>query len=227
MSRRTPLDGSPLAQLTLWRIREFTREPEALFWVFAFPIVLAFALGLAFKSKAPDMVQVAVEEGQGASDLVTSLSASSRIEAILLDSSEADNRLRTGRVAMVVRPGRIVSFKYDSTRTESLVARLVVDDALQEARGRRDVAEIRDVPARVLELGDVVLGARQAVDALRRAAVEGLLADTEGRQHRGGEDAGRGGPGLGWRRRAQRRDNRVRRGHSPLRSAQRWKVGRS
>jgi ABC-type multidrug transport system permease subunit len=146
MSRRSVLDGSPLAQLTLWRIREFTREPEALFWVFAFPIVLAFALGLAFKSKAPDMVQVAVEEGQGASDLVTSLDASPRIDAILLDSSEANYRLRTGRVAMVVRPGRVVSFTYDSTRTESLVARLVVDDALQEARGRRDVAEIRDVP---------------------------------------------------------------------------------
>src|SRR3989304_6272225 len=42
---------NPLVQLTLWRIREFTREPEALFWVFAFPIVLAFALGLAFKSR--------------------------------------------------------------------------------------------------------------------------------------------------------------------------------
>jgi len=140
------LERSPLAQLTLWRIREFTREPEALFWVFAFPIVLAFALGLAFKSKAPATVQVAVEEGQGASELAASLDASERIDAVLLDSAEANYRLRTGRVAMVVQPGPVVGFKYDSTRTESLVARLVVDDALQDVRGRRDVAEIRDVP---------------------------------------------------------------------------------
>ncbi len=145
------LDANPLAQLTLWRIREFTREPEALFWVFAFPIVLAFALGLAFKSRAPKTVQVAVEEGQGASELVASLDASERIDAILLDSTEANYRLRTGRVAMVVQPGRVVSLKYDSTRTESLVARLVVNDALQEAKGRRDVAEIRDV--RITEPG--------------------------------------------------------------------------
>ena len=140
------LDASPLTQLTLWRIREFTREPEALFWVFAFPIVLAFALGLAFKNRAPETVQVAVEEGQGASELFAALEASERIDAVLVDTGEADYRLRTGRVAMVVQPGEVVRFKYDSTRAESLVARLVVDDALQEARGRRDVAEIREIP---------------------------------------------------------------------------------
>ncbi|MBI4419931.1 MAG: ABC transporter permease, partial [Gemmatimonadetes bacterium] len=45
---------TPLYQLTLWRVREFLREPEAMFWVFAFPILLAFALGLAFKSRGPE-----------------------------------------------------------------------------------------------------------------------------------------------------------------------------
>ncbi|MGD8726483.1 MAG: ABC transporter permease [Gemmatimonadales bacterium] len=140
------LDRSPLAQLTLWRIREFTREPEALFWVFAFPIVLAFALGLAFKNRAPETVQVAVEEGLGGPELAESLDASDRIEAILLDSAEAALRLRTGRVALVVTPGQPATFTFDSTRTESLVARLTVDDVIQETRGRRDVAEIREVP---------------------------------------------------------------------------------
>ena len=29
--------GHPLVELTLSRFREFVREPEAVFWVFAFP----------------------------------------------------------------------------------------------------------------------------------------------------------------------------------------------
>jgi ABC-type multidrug transport system permease subunit len=140
-----------ILELTLWRIREFTREPEALFWVFAFPIVLAFALGLAFKSRGPEVVRVAVEAGAGGAALADALNAADRVEAVLLDSAEAHERLRTGRVAIVVRSGDPLVLRYDSTRTESDIARLVVGDALQEAAGRRDVAVIRDV--RVTEPG--------------------------------------------------------------------------
>jgi len=145
------LERSPLAQLSLWRIREFTREPEALFWVFAFPILLAFALGLAFKNRAPGTVVVAVQQGAGAAAMVSALEASERIDPVVLDSAAAHGRLRAGRVAMVVRAGDPVVLTYDSTRAEAQVARLVVDDAVQEAAGRRDIAEIRDV--RVTEPG--------------------------------------------------------------------------
>jgi ABC-type multidrug transport system permease subunit len=145
------LERSPLAQLSLWRIREFTREPEALFWVFAFPILLAFALGLAFKNRAPGTVVVAVQQGAGAAAMRGALEASERIDPVVLDSAEAHGRLRAGRVAMVVRAGDPIVLTYDSTRAEAQVARLVVDDAVQEAAGRRDIAEIRDV--RVTEPG--------------------------------------------------------------------------
>jgi hypothetical protein len=50
----------PLAELTLARVRELTREPEALFWVFVFPILLTAILGLAFRSRPPEAVPVAV-----------------------------------------------------------------------------------------------------------------------------------------------------------------------
>ena len=53
----------PLAELTLARIRELTREPEALFWVFVFPILLTAILGLAFRSRPPEALPVAVVEG--------------------------------------------------------------------------------------------------------------------------------------------------------------------
>lgn len=138
------LTTNSLVQLTLWRFREFIREPEALFWVFAFPVLLAFALGLAFKSRGPEVVRVAVEEGPGAEGLLTALHAAPRVDAVRLGPQEADDRLRVGRVALVVRPGDPVVLRYDSTRSESNVARLVVGDALQKAAGRRDVRVIRD-----------------------------------------------------------------------------------
>jgi ABC-type multidrug transport system permease subunit len=141
----------PVVELTLWRIREFTREPEALFWVFAFPIVLAFALGLAFKNRGAQVVRIGVEAGPAAEELAKTLDASPQVEARVYDRAEAQNRLRTGRVALVVIPGEPVVFRYDSTRQESVAARLIVDDVLQAAGGRRDVRAVRD--ERVTEPG--------------------------------------------------------------------------
>ncbi len=42
-----------IVQLTLVRFREFMRQPEAVFWTFVFPILLAVGLGLAFRAKTP------------------------------------------------------------------------------------------------------------------------------------------------------------------------------
>ena len=49
-----------LKQLTLARFREFTREPEAVFWTFVFPLLLAGGLAIAFRDKAPEQSIVAV-----------------------------------------------------------------------------------------------------------------------------------------------------------------------
>ena len=38
---------NPLYQLTLLKLRGLTREPEAIFWVFVFPLLMALALGIA------------------------------------------------------------------------------------------------------------------------------------------------------------------------------------
>ena len=45
------LAHSPVLQLTRARVVEFLREPEAIFWVFLFPVLLAVALGVAFRAK--------------------------------------------------------------------------------------------------------------------------------------------------------------------------------
>ena len=131
-------------QLALSRMREFYREPEAVFWVFGFPIVLAFALGLAFRNTGPGKLQVGVVAGAGDSALAVTLASSPRLVATVLDTATARLRLRTGRVALLVVPGEPVVYRYDSTRTESGLARLEVDDVLQRARGRKDLVAVRD-----------------------------------------------------------------------------------
>ena len=40
---------SPLSQLILARLREFYRRPEAIFWVYGFPLLMVVALGTAFR----------------------------------------------------------------------------------------------------------------------------------------------------------------------------------
>ena len=133
-------------QLALSRMREFYREPEAVFWVFGFPIVLAFALGLAFRNTGPGKLQVGVVAGTGGGDsaVAAALAASPRLVPTVLDSATARLRLKTGRVALLVVPGDPVVYRYDSTRTESGLARLEVDDALQRAHGRADLIAVRD-----------------------------------------------------------------------------------
>lgn len=51
----------PLLELTTMRVREFLREKEAVFWVFVFPVLMTFALGIAFRNTAPDKTFVAIE----------------------------------------------------------------------------------------------------------------------------------------------------------------------
>ncbi|OLD96730.1 MAG: integral membrane transport protein [Gemmatimonadetes bacterium 13_1_20CM_4_69_16] len=141
----------PLVQLTLARMREFYREPEAIFWVFGFPLVLAFALGIAFRNRGPGELKVAVLRTPGDSAIAVALDRSPALVAAVLDSAEARAQLRTGRIALLVVPGEPIVYRYDSTRTESRLARLEADEVLQRARGRPDVASVRD--ERVVEPG--------------------------------------------------------------------------
>ena len=68
----------PLAQLTLVRYREFFREPEAVFWVFVFPVLLTAGLGIAFRNQAPERTPVAVVQGARASALLVEALGRSR-----------------------------------------------------------------------------------------------------------------------------------------------------
>ncbi|MEO8503911.1 MAG: ABC transporter permease [Acidobacteriota bacterium] len=133
---------SPLRELTLCRLKEFLREPEAVFWVFFFPVLLALALGLAFRQKAPDQIPVAVVEGVDAAKTAASLAASPVLLPRVLAAKEAGEALRTGRVSLLVDLGPPALFRFDETRPDSRIARLEARDALEQAAGRKDALSI-------------------------------------------------------------------------------------
>ena len=128
----------PLYQLTLAKVRELLREPEWLFWIFAFPVLLALALGIAFRSSTPQPIPVGVQEGEGAAWIVQALDDDPALRAEIVDPERARFELRAGNVALVVLPGDTWTYWLDPTRPESHLARLHADNALQRAAGRVD-----------------------------------------------------------------------------------------
>jgi ABC-2 type transport system permease protein len=127
-----------LLELTLVRLREFLREPEALFWSFLFPIIMTCALGVAFSSRQETSISVGVAAGQGSDDLASALERDGRFSVRVIDVSAIDRAVRDGSSAVVVIPGSPVTYRYDKARAESEAARLAVDAALQRAAGRVD-----------------------------------------------------------------------------------------
>lgn len=134
----------PLIELTLMRVREFLREKEAVFWVFIFPVLMTFALGIAFRNTAPDKTFVAIEAGDAkATEIANLLSHSPDISASVLSPDQAAQALRSGKVSIVIKSTNdSFEYRFDPTRPESRSARLLVDDALQRGKGRTDVVSV-------------------------------------------------------------------------------------
>jgi ABC-type multidrug transport system permease subunit len=145
---RPALRYHPLVNLTLARMREFLREPEAVFWVYVFPLVLVVALGAAFRNRPVEVMRIAVEEGRAAESVRTALQRDPRFQVAVCDEQEGRLRLRTGRadlrIAVSSDSPRRYEYSFDPTRPESVLARNAADDVLQRAAGRRDAADVRD-----------------------------------------------------------------------------------
>ncbi len=145
--RPRALSEHSLAQLTLVRYREFLREPEAVFWVFVFPILLAAGLGIAFKNRPQEVLKVGiVAQAPGAAAALHALEREKALAPEMLTDTTAARALGTGAIALLVIPEATdrVLFRYDDTRPESRTARLLADNALQRAAGRVDPAAVRE-----------------------------------------------------------------------------------
>ena len=125
------------------RMKELKREPEVIFWVFVFPLLLALGLGIAFRNKPADTSSVAIIAGPGAQQaqgLLQSGSQKSAIHTTLLTRGQAMQDLRLGKYDMVIEPDGKGGYQYhyDPARPESVLAHTMVNDALQSAAGRKD-----------------------------------------------------------------------------------------
>jgi len=127
----------PLVELTLARVREFVREPEALFWTFLFPVVMALAMAVAFPSRTTDVV-AGVPAGEGSQSVRRALQSGGGITVRELAAGAEARALREGEIHILVLPTEPPTYRFDPTRQESRLARAVVDDRLQRAAGRTD-----------------------------------------------------------------------------------------
>jgi len=125
------------------RMKELAREPEVIFWVFGFPILLALGLGIAFRNKPADKSSVVIVSGPSATETQTMLHAQpkSAIRADVLDKSTALRGFRLGKYDLVIEGtgGGKYEYRYDLARPESVLARALVDESLQKAAGRQNV----------------------------------------------------------------------------------------
>src|SRR5262249_10158098 len=97
----------PLWQMILCRLKEFLREPEAIFWVYGFPILMTAALGVAFRNRPVDQIVVDIVDGPLAIETQQSLKQAEtpeRFKAEIVSDEEARMRLRTGKTDLIVVP---------------------------------------------------------------------------------------------------------------------------
>lgn len=134
---------APFYRLLLARIREPLREPEVIFWVFVFPLLMAVGLGIAFRNKPPEQIAVGIVDRPGAEEVEKALEADPQLTVKVLDEAETKNELRLGKITLGVTPGQPLEYRFDPTRPESELARAHVDDALQKAAGRTDAFAAR------------------------------------------------------------------------------------
>lgn len=187
----TKIAGHQLVQLTLVRIREFTREPESVFWALLFPVMMTVGLGIAFRSSPAEVLKVATTSAA----LAASLRQEPGLDVAELDPATATRQLRTGVVALLAEQaadGR-VTYVFDDTNPEGRTARMLADRAIQRAAGRVDPVAtsdslVREVGSRYIDFlvpGLVGLGVMtntlwglsfSIVDSRRRKLTKRLMA---------------------------------------------------
>ena len=85
---------------------ELKREPEVVFWVFVFPVLLALGLGIAFRNKPADVTSIAIIQGSGASDALamTAVSRFSRISEESKFSTCRNHSAACSRAFLGIKP---------------------------------------------------------------------------------------------------------------------------
>ena len=132
---------SAFNKLLMARLKELKREPEVVFWVFAFPVLLALGLGIAFRNKPADVTSIAIVASPSADHVREMLRPRAFIHTEVLPREQALQGFRLGKFDLVVDPAsdRELKYFYDPSRPESVLSRAEVDEALESAAGRQNV----------------------------------------------------------------------------------------
>jgi ABC-2 type transport system permease protein len=140
-----PQRWQPLVRLIEARFREFMREPEVIFWVYGFPLVLAVGLGYAFSSttlKAPD---VDVAESPRAEQIAQHLRddrwQEEKLKVEVLPENVCQDRLKKGKTSLyLIAHAERIEYVYDRARGDSVQARYWTEAILSRKLGQDDAA---------------------------------------------------------------------------------------
>lgn len=121
-----------LREVTLMTFREFIRSPGSVFWTYGFPLLMVVAIGLAFQSKKPPPLPVAVVESDFAAADVAALRGNPRLEVQVVDAETGETQFRRGKILVLVSMKKgVLNIKLDETRPDTEIAKLHVDGALR------------------------------------------------------------------------------------------------
>lgn len=138
-----------LKQIVISRLIEYTREPEVIFWVYVFPLIMTLTLGLAFRGVPVEKIKVDVVEGDQSAKVVEQLSGDEKFVVTQGTIKESLTRLKTGKTEVVLDAGKEgtanYAYHFDPTRPGSILAKNSVDDRLQRTAGRKDLWEAKEV----------------------------------------------------------------------------------
>ena len=87
--------------------------------MFIFSVLLTAILGLAFRSRPPEALPLAVVEGPHATTHLAALSNASELKPRILPAGEARQALARGHVVLVVSSDDTPVYSYDPTQPES------------------------------------------------------------------------------------------------------------
>lgn len=137
----------PMVELYRFRLWSVLRDPQALFWLFCFPLLLSLVLAwFTARSELPPL-RVAVVDGPGAGALAARLGAASDVDPVEQPLQVARRQLRLGQIDLVIDGTERRTLHYDPTRERGRSARNAVLAALA-AEGGADPDRPGEVPLR-------------------------------------------------------------------------------
>ena len=137
-----PQRWQPLVRMIEARFREFLREPEVIFWVYGFPLILAVGLGWAFSSAQPKAPEIDIVESPRAEEIAQHLRddrwKEEKLTVEVLPISECKDRLKKGKTSLYLITQPEITYVYDPARADGVLARYWTEAILSRKQGSDD-----------------------------------------------------------------------------------------